>query len=72
MWIRLTRKLADAIDGIDLSSHGVGDIVNLSPREAQLLVAEGWGVRTVAHANRHRSAARPKALAADRATRRRR
>jgi hypothetical protein len=40
--VRLTRKLAECIDGVDLSSRRVGDVVSLSPSEARLLVAEGW------------------------------
>ena len=42
MQIRLTRKFAEAIDGIDLSNHVVGDVFNLSREDARLLVAEGW------------------------------
>lgn len=40
--VRLTHKLAAAIDGIDLSTRHVGDRLALPPREARLLVAEGW------------------------------
>ena len=42
--VRLTRTLADAIDGIDLGQCHVGDIVDLPPREACLLLAEAWAV----------------------------
>jgi hypothetical protein len=42
--VRLTRKLADAIDGINLRQCQVGDIVDLPPREACLLLAEAWAV----------------------------
>jgi hypothetical protein len=38
----LTRKFADAIDGINLGGHQVGDRLPLSPRDAELLIAEGW------------------------------
>ena len=38
----LTRKLADAIDGIDLVGKQVGDRLPLRPREAGTLIAEGW------------------------------
>jgi hypothetical protein len=38
----LTRKLADAIDGIDLAGKQVGDRLPLGPREAETLIAEGW------------------------------
>ena len=45
MRVRLTRKLADEIDGIDLSHDHVGDIIDLSTREAGTLIAEGWAER---------------------------
>jgi hypothetical protein len=38
----LTRKLAEAIDGIDLAGHRVGDRLPLTSREASMLIAEGW------------------------------
>jgi hypothetical protein len=42
MRIRLTRKLADCLDGVDLSRHAVGDVFDLPGREACLLIAERW------------------------------
>jgi len=44
MKVRLTRKLAERIDGIDLSNHEVGEVIDLPDRKARTLVAEGWGV----------------------------
>jgi len=44
MLIRLTRKLAECVDGIDLSRSREGDVLDLSSHDAQLLVAEGWAV----------------------------
>jgi hypothetical protein len=44
MKVRLTRKLAERLDGIDVSSRQVGDVLDLTPREAGLLVAEQWAV----------------------------
>ena len=44
MRIRLTRKLADCLDGVDLSHYSVGDVLDLPRREAHLLIAEGWAV----------------------------
>ena len=44
MRIRLTRKLADCLDGVDVSHYRVGDVLNLPTREALLLVAENWAV----------------------------
>ena len=40
--VRLTRKYADAIDGIDLSQNKVGDLLSLSQEDARTLIAEGW------------------------------
>ena len=42
MLIRLTQKLAGRLDGIDLSHRSVDEIFDLPPREAELLIAEGW------------------------------
>ena len=42
MAVRLTRKLADMIDGIDLSAARVGDVLHLPWNGAWLLIAEGW------------------------------
>ena len=44
MQVRLTRKLAREIDGVDLSNNDVGEIVELPAPEAQLLIAERWAV----------------------------
>ena len=56
MKIRLTRKFADLINGIDLSNAHEGETLDLSPRDAQMLLAEGWAEfagpeqpRTTAH-----------------------
>jgi hypothetical protein len=42
MAVRLTRKLADVIDGVDLSAFSVGDVLHLPWRGAWILIAEGW------------------------------
>jgi hypothetical protein len=42
MLVKLTRKLAERIDDVDVSNHQVGDVIDLSPSEAHLLLAEGW------------------------------
>lgn len=47
MKVRLTRKLADFIDDIDLSRRKVGEIIDLPQREARILIAEGWAEGTV-------------------------
>lgn len=45
MRIRLTRKFALALNGVDLSKFSVGDEVDLPERSAMLLVLEGWAER---------------------------
>lgn len=40
--VRLTRKLAEAIDGISLEGREVGDRMPLPSNEARMLLAEGW------------------------------
>ena len=42
--IRLTRKLADCLNGIDLSLHCVGDVLTVPRDQAELLIAEGWAL----------------------------
>ena len=45
MRVRLTKKLAQVINGVDLSNHTVGDVMELPDAKGQLLVAEGWALR---------------------------
>lgn len=45
MRVRLTRKFADLIDGIDLSRRQVGEVITLPAREARILMAEGWATQ---------------------------
>ena len=40
--VRLIRKYAQRINGIDLSSANPGDEIELSLRDAEMLIAEGW------------------------------
>jgi hypothetical protein len=42
MRVRLTRKLAECLDGIDLSHRSVDEIFDLPLHDAELLIAEGW------------------------------
>lgn len=44
MKVWLTRKHADRLDGIDLSKHRVGDVLDLPAGDAQLIIAEEWAV----------------------------
>src|SRR5437899_3246801 len=42
--VRLVRKLAAMVDGVDLSGHSVGDTFGLKADDARLLIAEAWAV----------------------------
>jgi hypothetical protein len=44
MKVRLVKKLADRVDGVDLRGHHVGEVVDLPPTDASLLVAEQWAM----------------------------
>ena len=40
--IRLTRKFANSLNGVDLSSRRAGDIFDLRSDAASILITEGW------------------------------
>lgn len=42
MQVRLTHKLANRLDGVDVSRVRVGDILELPDADAAALIAEGW------------------------------
>jgi hypothetical protein len=42
--VRLIRKLAECIDGVNLEGFTVGDVLDLPPRSARILIAEQWAV----------------------------
>lgn len=60
--VRLLRKYADMIDGVDLHQATVGDRLDLPPRDANILMAEGWAVRAD---DERLGRLLPRALAAD-------
>lgn len=61
--VRLTRKYAAMIDGVDLEDVSVGDLFELSPHDADMLIAEGWAEPA---ADRRRAKLLPRrAMAAD-------
>ena len=45
--VRLIRKYADMIDGVDLEDADVGDRLDLPKHDADVLIAEGWAERAV-------------------------
>jgi hypothetical protein len=42
MRVKLVRKFANVLNGIDLTKANIGDVLNLPPFHAAMLVAEGW------------------------------
>ena len=42
MRVKPVRKFADVLNGIDLTHVRLGDVLDLAPYHAALLVAEGW------------------------------
>jgi hypothetical protein len=40
--IRLTRKLAESVNGFNLSNIDVGDVLELPDQTADMLLAERW------------------------------
>lgn len=43
MRVRLVRKLADRVDGIDLTHCDVGEVIELPEPDGRLIIAERWG-----------------------------
>jgi hypothetical protein len=43
--VRLTKKLAARLNGVDVSAFHVGDLLELPDRTAYILIAEGWAER---------------------------
>jgi hypothetical protein len=44
MKVVLLRKLAEEMDGVDVSGYTAGDIVDLPRADARLLIAEQWAI----------------------------
>lgn len=52
MRVYLIKKFAESINGIDLHSCSVGDLLDLEPFQAELLIAEGWATPARTHHTR--------------------
>jgi len=65
--LQLIRKLADILDGIDVSGHAEGDVLNLPRGQAQLSIAEQWAapLTRASEEPRGATAAPPRTVAAD-------
>jgi hypothetical protein len=40
--IRLTKKLALVMNGVDVTSSTVGDVLDVDEERAELMIASGW------------------------------
>ena len=63
MKVVLTRKLAERVDGVDLSKARVGEVMTVSRREAELLIAEGWAQQSPRRRTPQTPAATPETAA---------
>jgi hypothetical protein len=45
MKVVLMRKLADRMDGVDVTDRQVGDVLDLGPDDARILIAERWAIQ---------------------------
>lgn len=45
MYVRLTRKLAETLNGVDVSRCRIGDLIDVTNEQAVMLIAEGWAER---------------------------
>jgi hypothetical protein len=50
--------LASCIDGVNLAAHQVGDVLEVTARDGNLLIAEEWAVSVVATESRRPIASR--------------
>ena len=44
MRVKLTKKFAEVLNGVDLSRARAGDVLDISPRDAGLLLASEWAL----------------------------
>ena len=61
MKVRLTQKLSELINGVDLSKAHAGDTLELTDKDARTLIAEGWAEYVGASSGRDRAHDKTKA-----------
>jgi hypothetical protein len=71
--VRLTKRFAETINGVDLSKFRPGDVLDLTRNDAAVLLTEGWAVPVEPDAKttapKHKGS--PRSIAADRSRTRR-
>jgi hypothetical protein len=55
MLVRLTAKLAEVVNGIDISPYHEGDVVELPERDCRMLIAEHWAEAVPSRVRRTRA-----------------
>lgn len=60
VFVRLTRKLANVMDGVDVTRVRPGDLLNLPDDQADVLIAEGWAEAIVDRSPDQPRSPRPK------------
>jgi hypothetical protein len=71
MLVRLIAKLAERVNGVDLSLYQEGDVIDLPERDARMLLAERWAETVEPTSDtRYTSQTPARAIAADRTPRR--
>jgi hypothetical protein len=68
MHVRLTVKLAEVVEGVDLSAYVEGDVIELAERDANLLLMGGWAERVPQEERVTHLPNRRAAIAADRSS----
>jgi hypothetical protein len=53
MHVRLRKKFAERVNGVDLTGHLVGDVFELADADAERLIEVGWATAKIEQ--RHRS-----------------
>lgn len=52
MRVKLVRKFANVLNGIDLTHVRVGAVIDVAPHHAAMLIAEGWAEPATPQSNR--------------------
>ena len=58
--VKLTRKLSNALNDVDLRPYRVGDVIDLVAPAGEMLVAEGWAERVGPESVRDSADERPR------------
>ena len=57
--VRLAKKLAAFMNGVDVSALNIGDIIELPDSAARMMIAEGWAAPATDESVKHLFATQP-------------